>query len=53
MNSEIAIYKLNLSSLSQILPKSRNVNVVTTKTNLHLNGFVILSRNLSILAKVN
>ena len=25
----------------------RNVNVVTTKTNFHLNGFVILSRNLN------
>ena len=25
----------------------RTVNVVTTKTNFHLNGFVILSRNLN------
>ena len=25
----------------------KNVNVVTTKTNFHLNGFVILSRNLN------
>ena len=43
--SLISLFKVNFYQKLGLF--QRNVNVVTTKTNFHLNGFVILSRNLN------